>query len=83
MPKHVRNFWVSARVDGKQTRVAFGPVKKDGGFDMTIQIRDRGEPLTVAEVIGSVGDDGKLKLRINEFNGTKVLKSSFVVATDR
>ena len=40
--KNVRNFWIKANIDGYKNNVAFGPKRKDGGFEMTINQRDKG-----------------------------------------
>jgi len=59
----VRNFWVELDVDGR-SRVATGPARKDGGFDMIIKMRDDGGIAEVAEILGRAnGDD--LTLRVN------------------
>jgi hypothetical protein len=42
MPRNVRNFWIELDVDGRKERVETGPVRADGGFQMTIRIRDEG-----------------------------------------
>ena len=38
----VRNFWVDADIDGRQTGLGGGPMSKDGGMDVTIYQRDGG-----------------------------------------
>jgi hypothetical protein len=43
MPRNVRNFWIELEVDGKRTRVATGPVRKDGGFTMRVLMREDGD----------------------------------------
>ena len=42
MPRNVRNFWIDLNVDGRKSTVSTGPVSKDGGFSMTIKIRNNG-----------------------------------------
>lgn len=42
MPRNVRNFFVELQVDGRRSRVSTGPIRKDGGFQATIYIRDKG-----------------------------------------
>lgn len=69
MPRNVRNFWITADVDGRPTKIVGGPVKKDGGFDMTIQYREEG---TIAhktvDVSGRCLGDGTLKLWVTHDN---------------
>ena len=43
MPRNVRNFWIELEVDGKKHKVATGPRRSDGGFTMTIKVRENGE----------------------------------------
>ena len=40
--RNVRNFWMSARVDGRNTGIASGPTSKDGGMDVTMLVRKDG-----------------------------------------
>lgn len=61
MPRNVRNFWLELTVDGKTSRVETGPQSKDGGFQLTIKMRDEGD-ITIAASIVGVATDGKLAL---------------------
>ena len=65
MPRNVRNFWIELIVDGKKTRIATGPVRKDGGFDLTVKMRNDGEIISALSVIGRA-DEGKLYLRAED-----------------
>ena len=47
----VRNFWVEADIDGRETNANGGPRSKDGGMDVTIYQRDDGEIKTVLRII--------------------------------
>lgn len=38
----VRNFWIDATADGRQTDIAGGPRAKTGGMEGTVYIRDEG-----------------------------------------
>lgn len=38
----VRNFYIEADIDGRQTMLGGGPRAKDGGMDVTIYQRDEG-----------------------------------------
>lgn len=42
MPRITRNFWIEADVDGRQSALEGGPRGKDGGIDLTINIREGG-----------------------------------------
>ena len=61
MPRNVRNFWVELDVDGRRSRVETGPVRKDGGFSLTIRARERSSiSPTTLEVRGYVDGSGKV-----------------------
>lgn len=38
----VRNFWIEANIDGRQTELKGGPMRKDGGMQIRIYQRDHG-----------------------------------------
>ena len=40
MPRNLRNFWVSAEVDGRKSPLAGGPVRKDGGMTINLYLKD-------------------------------------------
>ena len=46
----VRNFWVEADIDGRQTMLSGGPRSKDGGMDVTVYQRDEGQIKTAVEI---------------------------------
>jgi hypothetical protein len=60
--QNVRNFWVELDVDGKAGRVATGPMRKGGGFQLVIRQRDHGKSMVALRLDGFVGDDGQLHL---------------------
>jgi hypothetical protein len=63
MPRNVRNFWIELDVDGRKERVETGPVKADGGFSLTIRMRDKGSiSNTTLEVRGNVFSKNILSL---------------------
>jgi len=64
MPRNVRNFWIEATVDGRQERIESGPRSKDGGFDLTIKMRDGGGIVTALDVRGIAQNNGTLTLAI-------------------
>jgi hypothetical protein len=63
--RNVRNFWVTLDVDGKSTQVATGPSARDGGFSLTILMRDRGGAVRAMEVRGRATRDGQLVLEVD------------------
>ena len=63
MPRNVRNFWISADVDGRESVIAGGPRSKEGGFDLSIQQRDDGCVVGAAEILGRF-INGRLVLRV-------------------
>jgi hypothetical protein len=42
MPRCVRNFWLEARIDGRQTWLSGGPRARDGGLYLTLYQRSSG-----------------------------------------
>lgn len=62
MPRNVRNFWIELNIDGKKTQIATGPIRKDGGFSLSIKMRDRGEILRAGTITGDVLPGERLSL---------------------
>jgi len=61
MPRNVRNFWIELGVSGKKQRIAIGPMRPDGGFDMRILIRDQGDVSSDTLILrGIAHNDGSL-----------------------
>jgi hypothetical protein len=58
----VRNFWLSADVDGRATEVSGGPRSKDGGLSATFYIRDEGSILEAVQVRAWAHSDGTLSV---------------------
>lgn len=69
MPRNVRNFWIEAQVDGAKKDIGTGPRRADGGFDLTIYMRDQGGIMTALRVRGYTLKDGKLALSVVGPNG--------------
>ena len=67
MPRHVRNFWLELTVDGKKTPVKTGPVRKDGGFELKVFIRDKGQVKEAGIVRGMAFSNGYLGLKFSLF----------------
>lgn len=58
MPTHVRNFWLELSVDGRKSRIETGPVRKDGGFELTVKMRQKGGIINAAVLRGYVENAG-------------------------
>ena len=43
MPRNVRNFWIYAKIDGRDTRLTGGPSAKNGGMSVEIFFRENGQ----------------------------------------
>lgn len=56
----VRNFWVDADIDGRQTMLSGGPRAENGGMDVTVYQRDDGGIRTVVRIICRRQFNGKL-----------------------
>lgn len=64
MPRNVRNFWMTARVDGREHELSGGPAARDGGLDVTVYQRSAGEPVEALSVTCRALPDGTLRLRV-------------------
>ena len=51
-----RNFWIDVDIDGRRTRLQGGPISKEGGFTLTVRMRDNGNRPVVAQIRGFVAD---------------------------
>lgn len=60
----VRNFYLSASIDGRATGLTGGPANKEGGFDLTITQRDEGDILKAAVISGRARQNGELVLTV-------------------
>ena len=72
MPRNLRNFWVTAEVDGRKTPVKFGPRAKDGGFRMTIYMRAEGDSTRAVIIEGKALEDDKILLIVDPTGGQPV-----------
>ena len=78
MPRNVRNFWLSGDVDGRRSRTrsghnfALGPQSRDGGFDLTVRMRDDGTVTEALNVTGRANEDGTLTLTVRPRHGAVV-----------
>lgn len=64
MPRNVRNFWIKGQIDGVENNVEFGPKTKEGGFSLTVSMRDKGEICVPITIVGRA-EDGKLTLNLS------------------
>ena len=60
----IRNFWLDARIDGRETNLAAGPSEKEGGFTLTIYQREQGSVTTPLVIRGKALPDGRLRLTV-------------------
>lgn len=72
MPRNVRNFWLEASIDGRDTDLAGGPQSKDGGFEAKVLIRADGDIAHAVTISGSAAPDGSLELRVSPGNDARV-----------
>lgn len=62
MPRNVRNFWIEADIDGRKSAFASGPVRKDGGFELTIKMRSEGSIVEAISAHGWVDEQGNIRM---------------------
>jgi len=70
MARNLRNFWLSAHVDGRKTSIGSGPRAKDGGFTLQISMRENGERIAPIRIVGRVTEEGALVLEVFHFTDT-------------
>ena len=70
-PRNVRNFWLEAKVDGRESKVIGGPSNKEGGFELKIRMRDGGE-VTLPVTLEGYADGDRLRLNVFGPEGTAV-----------
>ena len=77
MPRNVRNFWLSARIDGRASILASGPKSKDGGLSATLYVRKDGDVATAIMIDAWPGTNGKLHISVTTnmptVEGTKTI----------
>jgi hypothetical protein len=64
MPRVVRNFWLTADIDGRTSKFTGGPAAKDGGMDLTLKVRDHGAVVHALEILCREDGDGKLRVTV-------------------
>lgn len=60
----VRNFYVTADIDGRTTKLKGGPASKDGGMTVTLYQRSEGGIVEAVELHCFVNKDGNLQTTI-------------------
>ena len=56
----VRNFYIDARIDGRESHIKGGPARKDGGLSIILTQRDKGS-IIEAFRIESIADGDTLR----------------------
>jgi hypothetical protein len=64
MPRNVRNFWIETTVDGRKSKIATGPRRKGGGFNIVVRVREKGQISNETLKIEGISDE--------EMNGLKI-----------
>lgn len=72
MPRNVRNFWITAHIDGR-------PIAKDGGFNLAIKVRSDGGIKDAVYIAGRALGDGTLELCVQGYEPGQ----QFVIKTKR
>lgn len=67
----VRNFWIEADIDGRIAKVTGGPRSKDGGFTLTIYMRNEGGIDKPIDIKGFAKSDGSLVLSVVDKENNK------------
>jgi hypothetical protein len=62
--RNVRNFWLTAEVDGYKHDLSCGPKSADGGFKLDIKMRSNGTVDEGIRVLGYATEDGTLILKV-------------------
>lgn len=65
MPRCVRNFWLTAEVDGRKSTFATGPRGRDGGFTLRVYQRHNGDISKPFILTGRVCD-GQVILEVSD-----------------
>ena len=76
MPRNIRNFWIESTVDGVATKYASGPKAKDGGFELTIKQRVKGNIVTAYRISGIALQTGELSIQVANGSSGRVLDES-------
>lgn len=77
MPRTVRNFWLDASIDGRRSYLSGGPRSKDGGFTLSVKVRDHGGITKALTISGRAKDDGSLVLSVDDPAGPTFYEKAF------
>jgi hypothetical protein len=72
MSKHIRNFWVEGKIDGRESKMTGGPISKTGGLNLTIYQRENNAIATAFEIECKATYGGTLITSIFDSNGNKL-----------
>ena len=78
MPRNIRNFWLKASIDGRDTELRGGPVRKDGGMSIKLMQRTAGDITTAVTIQCFATNDGVLVTRIYDADGKVVAEHATV-----
>jgi len=71
-----RNFWIEVDIDGYKNKLKGGPRPKDGGMEIILKMRDKGEIIEAFRIncnaVGSDPDNPILDIEIFNHKGYRV-----------
>jgi hypothetical protein len=70
----MRNWWIEGQVDGRRSEMTGGPKSRDGGFELTVYMRDEGSSKIAVTVSGRATRAGELVLNVTP--GTRMEATS-------
>ena len=76
----IRNFWMEANVDGRDTAITGGTKSKDGGMSIKIHIRNKGGSQRALTIYCMVNNEGKLQIDV--FDAQKK-ETVYTIETER
>jgi hypothetical protein len=63
--RRVRNFFVTGTVDGQASEIRRGPQGKNGGFSLTVNVRENGDISNKSLIVNGFSQkDGTLRLEV-------------------
>ena len=74
MPRNVRNFWMTASIDGKERDLESGPSSADGGMTIDLLIRDKGQVAKSISVECKAHMSGLLEIVVKDKDGHVVYR---------
>lgn len=72
MAQVIRNFWIEASIDGRETKVTGGPRGKRDGFDLRIFMRNEGQVEQAVYISGWANSEGQLILEVDPVDHDRV-----------